>query len=93
MVIMNNLIKVSRKFQIIIQFVNKIYKYDKLCQITLTNYIFMQSNQRSGTNHFKHAIQIFSLTCHAGVFYKNKHLDELLKAKSLAERKNNFFIM
>lgn len=90
---MNDLIKVSRKLQVIIQFINKIYKYDKLCQITLTNYICMQSNQHSGTNHLNHAIQILIWTCQVGVFSKNKHLDELLKAKGLAERKNTFFIM
>lgn len=93
MVIMNDLIKVSRKLQVIIQFINKIYKYDKPCQITLTNYICMQSNQHSGTNHLNHAIQILIWTCQVGVFSKNKHLDELLKAKGLAERKNTFFIM
>lgn len=93
MTITNNLIKVSRKLQIIIQFVNKIYKYHKPCQITLTNYISMQSNQHSGTNHLNPAIPILILTCQLGVFSTNKHLGGLVKVKGVAERKNTLFIM
>jgi len=58
MVTINNPIKVSRKLQIIIQFVNKIYKYAKPYQIILTNYIFTQSNQHARTNPLNHGIQI-----------------------------------